>query len=696
MFEAYAIGVTLKLNNLISGQLLLVADELARIDGLVATLNLGLKRLGGESAGLRAIAAAGNATNTAMERATRSAAGLERQLIGLKAAGTMPVMPVLTAPGGGGGRGPGGGGGGYGGGGGGHWRSPGSHGGNIHLGPNGVGVGTVGLGVGSAAFVPMAATAAMVWGGHALYESAKDLNTEMSRFKLFGLGDTLNNEAFKFVAGMKVYGSSQAENMKHFREAQGVFRESGLNDSTALEGAKLAAPVLAKIEFATASLDEEARARIATSSRSMLRYIEMSGGLKDAATFNKLANFGFKMVTTSGGTVDWEQMRQFKAISGISSRLMNDEAMAMAEPLIAELKGGGAGTGLRTAFNRLNGIIKIPNQVAHILVDQGLWDSKKIDFNSAGGIKAFKGNPFKDSREFQENAWIWYEKKILPMYERMKLDDAGRNQFDAMLFGGTGGRLFSQVRTQLPTMYRSAAGLNKALNIEQGGDVAKQALSGQEREFNKAWEDFKTQFGNTMLPTFSAMLKDGAAVLRAIGNFLRENEALIDTIKGVIGKIPNPVNPIGNAVHAVRNIFFGDPEAPPKLAPIATGKTPVAAMRGLSPAALDASAAALMDPGIKRPASVIRNAASNPDAPPVYRSPLASGATPPDSASGRSQYVAQAGTQEPKTINNTIVMPNGEVLAKVVTKEQSKAIGRPQAGTSLFDGSMGMTYVGAN
>lgn len=549
MFEAYSIGVTLKLNNLISEQLVLLSEEFVKLDGLVATLGASLKKIGAEAPGVRAIARAGDATAVAMDRATRSAMNLERQIIGLKAAGDVPGLPVLTPLPGGGGRGAGGGGGSGGGGRGGHI---GGHG-NLHMGPSGVGVSSVGMGLGADAFVPLAVSAGMVWGGHALYESAKDLNTEMQRFKLFGLSDKINAEAFKFVADMKVYGTSQAERMRQFTEAQGVFRESGLDDSHALEAAKMAAPVLAKIQFATEALEPELQGRMRASAKSMLRYIEMSGGLKDAATFERLANFGWRMVQTSGGTVDWEQLRQFRAVSGVAGRRISDEGMAAMEPLISELKGSRAAVGLRTAFNRINGIIKIPNQAAHELVDAGLWDKSKIVFNSMGGIKQFTGNPLKTADEFQESPTAWYEKYILPMYEKKKLSAAERDREDAMLFGSTGGAEFSLLRAQLPAVHRSVAAQSKALSINQSVDESRKGLTGQEVEFTNAWKDFKTQLGTVALPTFSAMLRDGATVLRLIGDFIREHKGIVDAMKNMLGAASNTI-PALNVVNAVKKL----------------------------------------------------------------------------------------------------------------------------------------------
>jgi hypothetical protein len=534
MFEAYSVAVTLRLNNLISPQLMLLAKEFEKLEGLAVTLKSTFRKLGEEAPGLRAITTAVNSTNTSLERASRSAMGLQSHLAAARAtAASMP--PIIPHIGGGGPRLPGGGGAAPGGGGGGgragtgHGGAGGFHGGNIHMGPGGVGIGSVGMAAGDA-FVPLAVTAGLIYGGHSLYESAKALNTEVTRFKLFGMGDKLNAEAQKFVAGMHVYGSTQTDNMRHFREAQGVFRESGLNDSSALEGAKLAAPFLAKIAFATEAMDDEAKGKLRTSGLSMLRWVEMSGGLKSPEKFKELANFGWKMTTTSGGAVDWEQLRQFSATAGNAGRFITPDGLAALEPLIGELKGGGAGTGLRTAANRLTGVVRLPNQAAHALVDNGIWDESKVEWNKNGGIKQFHGNPFKSYDEFVKAPAQWYEKFMLPVYEKMKLSQEERGRENSMIFGGTGGRLFTLIEQQMETSHRSVAAVHKSLGIDSSGDEAKKSLGGQEKEFSSAWTDFKTVFGTAALPMFTNMLVNGAAFLRGVSSFLENNAGLISAL----------------------------------------------------------------------------------------------------------------------------------------------------------------------
>lgn len=60
------------------------------------------------------------------------------------------------------------------------------------------------------------------------------------------------------------------------------------------------------------------------------------------------------------------------------------------------------------------------------------------------------------------------------------------------------------------------------------------------------------------------------------------------------------------------------------------------------------------------------------------------------------QTVAPSANKQPVAINNTIVMPNGRVLAEVVTHEQVRAASRPMSGTNGFDGRRSLVPVGGN
>lgn len=350
-------------------------------------------------------------------------------------------------------------------------------------------------------------------------DEAKKFQTEMAKFSLYGMSDKVNAESERFVKGMNTMGTSITENMKLFTEAQGVFRESGLAGMDALEGAKLAAPVLAKIAYATSGLSEDSQARLKTSSMAMMRYIEDSGGLKSPKRFNELADAGWRMTQTSGGSVDWEQLRQFKARGGIATMNLSDDAVAMFEPIITMLKGQTAGFSQRTAYNRLNGIIKIPNQVAHELVNNGIWDDKKVIWNSQGGIKAFKGNPLKEADLFSTNSIEFYEKVIMPMHKRMGItSDAAIGQSNAMLFGSTGGAMYTLIDKNLEKLHHSLEAQHKALGIDKSVDKTHGTLSGKEVELHAKWKDLLLLIGDQILPL-------------AIAGVTRLNTGIVDLTK---------------------------------------------------------------------------------------------------------------------------------------------------------------------
>ncbi len=507
MFEAYSVGVKLTLTNLISPQLALLSKEFERLDGLTLALKQSLGKISVDSAGMKGLTSAANATNRAFERAALSAATFQRQLASIHAMGT-PMLP------GGGGRGGGGGGGGG-------RRSPGGfHGGNIHLGAGGVGLGTVGMATGDW-FWPLAATGAAAYGGKALYESAKDLNTEQNKLRLFGMTQAQNNEAFDFVKNMRVYGTTQTENMASFTEAQGVGRDSGLAGAEALKFAKIASPVLAKMDALGIGLDSESRGNLHAANVSFLRFAEQSGGARDTDTLDRLANQAYKVTQSSGGLVNYAALKAMTSKGGFWTQNMSDAGFGHNEPAIAEMGGDAYGTGVATAGIRLSGGIKPTNAMMHEYFRLGIWDPSKIAYNRSGGFDHFINgqNPMDPSAlkllsaDFAE----FYRTILKPKYDNLgitSITEIGRE--NSLVLGRTGGRVGNNTEKNLPILDNALAAYNKAMSIDEAGKVLQQSLGGKEAEFTAAWTDFKTQWGTTMLPFFTGILNGGANILRAI------------------------------------------------------------------------------------------------------------------------------------------------------------------------------------
>jgi hypothetical protein len=380
------------------------------------------------------------------------------------------------------------------------------------------------------------AMAGLGLGGLALFkaplEEAKKWDQAVGKFRLFGLSDAVNNEATAYAKAMNVMGSSATENMKLITEAQGVFRESGLSGSQALDGAKLAAPMLAKIKFATASLDDDSKSVMHTSSMAMLRFVEMRGGLKDAKTFNAIADDGWRAIQSSGGNINWEQLRQFMTRGGVAAMgLTNKSLFGELEPIIGALKGSTAGDAWMTSYNRLTGGVRIPNQVAHMLTESGVWDPKKIEWNSQGGIKHITGNPLKDMSTFGSAPVTFYEKDILPMYAKMNggkgLNSEERARENLIIFGRNGAKMFTLIDKQIDAIHRSVDAQAKALDVSQSVADAAKTLVGKEIDLEAKWTDAKRELGMTVLPMAIAGVEKLTKALKEFTDFAQENRTTV-------------------------------------------------------------------------------------------------------------------------------------------------------------------------
>lgn len=369
---------------------------------------------------------------------------------------------------------------------------------------------------------------------------AEAFNLEAAKFSLYGLGEKTNAEAIKYARSMNIIGTSSIQAMRLMNEAQGVFRESGLSGSAALEGAKIAAPVLAKMEFANLTLSPEMRNRLHSQNLDMLRFVEMRGGLQSPEKFNAIAEQGFKTVRSSGGGVDWSQLRQYMATAGVAAQYETDASLfGKMEPVINEMKGMRAGFAARTAYNRINGIVRIPNQVAHDLVENKIWDATKVEFNKQGGIKRFKGNPLIDSKLFAEDRVAFYEKYMLPMYARQGIGGpefgAERARRNAMTFGSTGGAMFTLIDRQLPVIHRSVTAQQKALGINAAVAVAAKTPQGMRIAAAAEYSKLMQRMGEVILPLQIKALQVLVPLLEKVNAWAEANPGAFDgVVKGLM------------------------------------------------------------------------------------------------------------------------------------------------------------------
>jgi hypothetical protein len=628
MFEAYSVAVTLRLNNLISPQLLLLAQEFQKLEGLAVTLKSALRGVGESAPGLRAVSTAINSTSASLDRASRSAEALQRHLAAARAtAASMP--PIIPNVGGAGPRLPGNGGGQRPGGGNaaaaaGHG---GLHGGAVHMGSGGIGMGSVGFAAAGGGMLPMAIGAGAIFGGKALYESARDYETAYARFKTLNLGGEVNKQADQFARGTHVFGVASKDLMETTRESVGMFG----NVSTALK----LAPVIAQLNAANSALFSGKIGHLDEGqARSLMRFNDMRGLTDSPEDFMRGLNLAQRMTTGSGGMIKILDLELMAKRGGAAFKGMSDDGIMMLSSMVQENGGSGTGTAIMSLYQNLVGGRTTKKTMA-ALEAAHLVTLGSVNTGTVGGKKSTSTqiSSIVDEKMLRENPGLW-----LMTYATKAAKDAGATNdsevvsfVNKLISNRTGSNMGALFTTQSLQALRDNKLVKNAMGAQQTVETWKQTAGGKEGEFIAAWGNFKTEFGTLALPAFTNMLVNGAGFLRGVTDFMHNNAGLISALgtgAGWVGKVlpTGPITALGNV------IFGGD----------AKGEYGNEG-RGHERAGV----AAYGNPNIR----------------------------------GRPDPSRQ-------TLHSTIVMPDGKVLAKVVSDVQAKELSRPLTGPRTFDGSM--------
>jgi hypothetical protein len=537
MIDVYAIGATLKLNDLVTPQLLKLSEQFAKVDALALQVNKRLQKMGAEVVGVRNLAAAAGKLDTGLKGVRDQALLAEKALGGIRGAvpaGGLGIEKELVAANveaarlearlaamrglgrspGGALPSPGGGGGGAGGRGGGGRHGGRMHGGNLHAGPGGIGIGGVGLGLMDEALLPIGAGMVGYYAGKQFYEGAKDYQDATMRFKALGLGDTVNDEADKFARATKAYGVSQTELMSAMAESAGLFNS--------FDEVKQFTPQIVTLGKANAAiygdklggLDDEGI-------KSLMKFIDRRGGTKDAASFARNLNLVERLVTGSGGLLKFQDLGTFSQNGGTAFRGLSDEGLMHMEGLMIEQGGQKAGTAMMSLYQNLVAG-RTPKKTMGLLQDLGLATLQEQTHGSVDGkpMKSLVMTDIQDSGLLQSDPAKWMTDVLLPALAKKGItsqDDILKSVNDVLSNRNASnqGSIMTTQQFQVLRDYKLAQG---AMGSDQVVGMWEKSAAGSEADFAAAWEDFKKQFGTTMLPQITAMLKTGADMLRTLAD----------------------------------------------------------------------------------------------------------------------------------------------------------------------------------
>lgn len=552
-------------------------------------------------------------------------------------------------------------------------------------------------------------------------DEAARYQTMTEKFRQFGMSQAATEEALRFAETTRIRGSSATDMLKYLVEAQGVFSESGMKSvEEQLRAAKLAAPVLARITFASRGLDEHQREATIAKQMDMLRFTETAGGLKSPERFNQLMDAAFRAIQSSGGNVDFTQYRQFMAKAGTAAFGLSNKALfAELEPIIGELKGSSAGDALMTAYNRLNGIIKLPNQVTQDLMKMGVWDASKIELNSLGGVKRFRGNPLVNAQLFSQSPVEYYENVILPIYRRNHYTDEQKQRENALIFGRTGGKMFNLIDKQLKTIHHriDAYGIARGLNDAYG--AVSGTYNGKKIDFQKKWENLQLVMGRDggLLDTFTQGLDTLTHSLQQMADIAHQHPEMakfagqaalaVTSLAGISGGFWLIKHAAGALLTPLKLAGWGIDLMIGRSA--TTGLTGMAAALTGLPALISAVTLAALYPGStvsqsREMAERDRLARQNALDHGVAYKPWMPSQTDFDRQQLREQAYRNTGRYPPippatankteQPVNLLMTHEGRQVLVAAVIDDIGKQVARAPSSTSAFDPSMLMVYPG--
>lgn len=349
-------------------------------------------------------------------------------------------------------------------------------------------------------------------------EQAVEWDREAAKLRQMGIGEAQIRDAQKFVQANTIIGTSMQQRMRLFAEAQGSFRESGMDGARALEAAKTMMPVMAQYETAMKLLGGPHRAMHEGAMRNLNKTVEIMGGIGDPRKASEIADGVFKAVQSSGKMVDERQLKQFVAYgSSATNSLSMRSIFGGLEPIIGEFGGSTVATGLRTAFTRMSGAMALPpKKMQTTLGELGIGQMDHGQMRMKDGML-----------RLMQSDTVEFTKQLMAIYKEHGIaGQLDRERTNALLFNTTGAKIYNKLMQQMPVIEESLHAYDKARGIAQTNrDNVDSPMMAIEK-FHSAMDDLGLVVGQAVLPVLTPLIKD-------LGKFFETLQRFPVLVKGL-------------------------------------------------------------------------------------------------------------------------------------------------------------------
>lgn len=359
-------------------------------------------------------------------------------------------------------------------------------------------------------------------------DAARDYHLAFTKFKTLNLGDEVNRQADQFARGANVMGVSAKQLMTTMSESVGLFGS--------FDVARQVAPMLSQLNMANAAIFKGKVGEIDEGgTRGLLHFIDRRGGTHDIASFKRNLDLAEKLVTGSGGFVQFRDLDQFSQQGGTAFRGLSDEGVLNMALLLQEQGGARAGTSFMSLYQNLVGG-RTPKKTMAMLQEYGLGHIAMQTHATVGG-KSMKDMVMTDiaGRDLlQADPTKWFRTIFLPALAAHGVTSEGDilRATNDLLSNRNASNQGSIMSTQILQIARDAKLAKNAMGYDAVVKAYGEDPNSKFGELQARWTDAMRELGLTILPTAIKGVEALTAVLKAVSSTAREFPTLTTGITG--------------------------------------------------------------------------------------------------------------------------------------------------------------------
>ena len=367
-------------------------------------------------------------------------------------------------------------------------------------------------------------TTAMIGGGLALgllggpLKAANEYEIAFTKFKNLNLGELVNSQADQFARANKTMGVSSTEMMKTLAESVGLF---GSYESAQKHAAQLASMNVANSAIyggTVEGLDEG-------STRALVKFIERRGGMSgDEGKYQDALNLAERMVTGSGGFIQFRDLAQFSQMGGTAFRGLSEKGVENMSLLLQEQGGAKAGTAMMSIYQNLIAG-RTPVKTMNLLEQYGLGATHQIAAGTLGG----KGSTLlamdhvKEASLLQSDPATWFKTIFLPALAQHGVTSEGdilkaTNDLLSNRNASGQGSIFT---TQLLQVARDAKLTANALNANQATAKFAEGPNSKFVDLRAKKDSLETELGEAALPVIIPLLQGLIPVVKGLASLVK-------------------------------------------------------------------------------------------------------------------------------------------------------------------------------